>query len=64
MLYHISNLALLENLKRLTLTVSEHKDLENVPTLMICYLNGFDDAKGKLVEEANYLKPFPNLFIF
>jgi hypothetical protein len=49
MLYHIynSNLAVLAKLKKgLLLTVSEHKDLENVPsTLMICYLNGFDDAK-------------------
>jgi hypothetical protein len=38
--------------------VSEHKDLENVPsTLMICYLNGFDDAKEKLVEKP-LLKSF------
>jgi hypothetical protein len=43
--------SLLAKLKKgLLLTVSEHKDLENVPsTLMICYLNGFDDAKEKLV---------------
>jgi hypothetical protein len=33
-------------------------------TLMICYLNGFDDAKEKLVEAKPLLKPFPNLFIF
>jgi hypothetical protein len=32
--------------------IGEHKDLENVPsTLMICYLNGFDDAKEKLVKQ-------------
>jgi hypothetical protein len=38
--------------KGLLLTVGEHKDLENVPsTLMICYLNGFDDAKEKLVKQ-------------
>jgi hypothetical protein len=48
MLYHIynSNLAVLAKLKKgLTLTASEQKDLENVSTFMICYLNGFDDAK-------------------
>ncbi|PKH66658.1 AAA family ATPase [Flavobacterium sp. ALD4] len=67
MLYHIynSNLALLAKLKKgLTLTVSEHKDLENVPsTFMICYLNGFDDAKGKLVEAKPLLKPFPQIYL-
>jgi hypothetical protein len=55
MLYHIynSNLAVLAKLKKGTVIdgVSEH-NLENVPsTLMICYLNGFDDAKEKLVEQ-------------
>jgi hypothetical protein len=67
MLYHIynSNLALLAKLKKgLTLTVSEHKDLANVPsTFMICYLNGFDDAKGKLVEAKPLLKPFPQIYL-
>jgi hypothetical protein len=66
MLYHIynSNLAVLAKLKKGLLTVSEHKDLENVPsTLMICYLNGFDDAKEKLVKQTT-LKIIPtNLFI-
>jgi hypothetical protein len=43
--------------------VSEHKDLENVPsTLMICYLNGFDDAK-KLVEAKPLLKSFPQIYL-
>jgi DNA polymerase III delta subunit len=48
MLYHIynSNLAVLAKLKKgLTLTAGEQKDLENVSTFMICYLNGFDEAK-------------------
>jgi hypothetical protein len=66
MLYHIynSNLAVLAKLKKLTLTVSEHKDLENVPsTLMICYLNGFDDAKEKLVETKPLLKSFPQIYL-
>jgi hypothetical protein len=44
--------------------VSEHKDLENVPsTLMICYLNGFDDAKEKLVETKPLLKSFPQIYL-
>jgi hypothetical protein len=68
MLYHIynSNLAVLAKLKKgLLLTVSEHKDLENVPsTLMICYLNGFDDAKEKLVEAKPLLKSFPQNLSF
>jgi hypothetical protein len=67
MLYHIynSNLTLLAKLKKgLMLTVSEHKDLENVPsTFMICYLNGFDDAKEKLVEAKPFLKPFPQIYL-
>jgi hypothetical protein len=67
MLYHIynSNLAVLAKLKKgLLLTVSEHKDLENVPsTLMICYLNGFDDAKKKLVEAKPLLKSFPQIYL-
>jgi hypothetical protein len=29
---------------------------------MICYLNGFDDAKGKLVEAKPLLKPFPQIY--
>jgi hypothetical protein len=67
MLYHIynANLTLLAKLKKgLILTVSEHKDLENVPsTFMICYLNGFDDAKEKLVEAKPFLKPFPQIYL-
>jgi hypothetical protein len=66
MLYHIynSNLAVLAKLKKgLLLTVSE-QDLENVPsTLMICYLNGFDDAKEKLVEAKPLLKSFPQIYL-
>jgi hypothetical protein len=41
-----------------------NKDLENVPsTLMICYLNGFDDAKEKLVEAKPLLKSFPQIYL-
>lgn len=67
MLYHIynSNITLLAKLEKgLTLTTSEHKDLENVPsTFMICYLNGFEEAKEKLVEAKPYLKPFPQIYL-
>jgi len=67
MLYHIynSNIALLAKLKKgQTLTASERKDLENVPsTFMICYLNGFEEAKEKLVEAKPYLKPFPQIYL-
>ncbi|MEZ7505661.1 ATP-binding protein [Flavobacterium sp. Arc2] len=67
MLYHIynSNLAVLEKLKKgVTLTASERKDLENLPsTFMICYLNGFDDAKEKLEEAKSLLKPFPHIYL-
>ncbi|NGY36553.1 ATP-binding protein [Flavobacterium sp. XN-5] len=67
MLYHIynSNIALLAKLKKgLTLTTSERKDLENVPsTFMICYLNGFEEAKEKLVDAKPYLKPFPQIYL-
>jgi hypothetical protein len=67
MLYHIynSNLAVLAKLKKgLVLNASEQKDLENVPsTFMICYLNGFDDAKEKLIEAKPLLKPFPQIYL-
>jgi hypothetical protein len=67
MLYHIynSNLAVLAKLKGTVIDGGEHKDLENVPsTLMICYLNGFDDAKEKTGRSKTTLKIIPtNLFI-
>jgi hypothetical protein len=66
MLYHIynSNLAVLAKLKGTVIDGGEHKDLENVPsTLMICYLNGFDDAKEKLVEAKPLLKSFPQIYL-
>jgi len=67
MLYHIynSNLAVLAKLKKgVTINASERKDLENLPsTFMICYLNGFDDAKEKLEEAKPLLKPFPHIYL-
>jgi hypothetical protein len=64
MLYHIynSNIALLKCKKKSGLTEREHKDLENLPsTFMICYLNGFDDAKEKLIEAKPLLST--NIFV-
>jgi hypothetical protein len=64
MLFHIynSNQAILDKLKKgIELTEREHKDLQNLPsTFMLCYLNGFDDAKQKLIDAKPLLKPIEN----
>ena len=67
MLFHIYNSdnAILTKLqKNKALTERELKDLENLPSnFMICYLNGFDDAKQKLIEAKLLLKPFPEVYL-
>jgi hypothetical protein len=67
MLFHIynSNIALLNKLqKEIPLTHQETKDLENLPsTFMICYLNGFEDAKQKLIDAKLLLKPFTSVYL-
>lgn len=67
MLYHIynANSALLQKLQKgIALSERELKDLENLPsTFMICYLNGFDDAKQKLIDAKLLLKPFGNIYL-
>ncbi|WP_413999656.1 ATP-binding protein [Flavobacterium sp. W1B] len=67
MLYHIynSNITLLNKLRKgSSLTEREHKDLENLPsTFMICYLNGFEDAKEKLIDAKPLLKPYPQIYL-
>jgi len=69
MLFHIynSNLALIAKLEKgLSLTERENKDLENLPsTFMICYLNGFEDAKQKLIDAKPLLKVHfnPNVYL-
>ena len=67
MLFHIynSNIALLKKLQKgLSLTEREHKDLENLPsTFMICYLNGFEEAKQKLIDAKVLLKPFTQVYL-
>lgn len=67
MLFHIynSNIALLNKLQKgLSLSEREHKDLENLPsTFMICYLNGFEEAKQKLIDAKILLKPFIPVYL-
>jgi hypothetical protein len=47
-----------------TLNEVENRDLENLPsTLMICYLNGFEEAKQKLIDAKLLLKPYPNIYL-
>ena len=64
MLFHIynSNLSLISKLEKgLALSEREEKDLENLPaTLMICYLNGFEEAKRKLIDAKPFLKTYKN----
>lgn len=66
LLFHIynTNLNLLQKLGRKSeLTAREQKDLENLPsTFMLCYLNGFEDAKQKLIAAKLLLKPFPTIY--
>ncbi|MCD9576088.1 ATP-binding protein [Flavobacterium soyae] len=67
MLFHIynGNIALLQKLQKgISLSGRELKDLENLPsTFMICYLNGFDDAKQKLIDAKLLLKPFGQAYL-
>jgi hypothetical protein len=67
MLFHIynTNLSLLQKLsKGYKLSEREYKDLENLPsTFMICHLNGFEDAKEKLIEAKTLIKPFPYIYL-
>ncbi len=68
MLFHIynSNLAILNKLeKNLSLSERERVDLENLPsTLMICYLNGFDESKQKLIDAKHLLKAQTNSNVY
>lgn len=67
-LHHIynSNLALINKLQKgLVLSDREENDLANLSsTLMICYLNGFDDAKQKLIVAKPFLKARKNATIY
>lgn len=67
MLYHIynTNISLLKKLEKgIHLNTREKQDLENLPsTFMICYLNGFEDAKDKLIDAKLLLKTFPKIYL-
>lgn len=67
LLFHIYNvnLSILKKLEKgFELSGRENKDLENLPsTLMICYLNGFEDAKQKLIDAKLVLKPFNQVYL-
>lgn len=68
MMHHIynANLALLEKIvKGLALDSREEKDLENLPsTLMLCFLNGFTEAKHRLADAKPLLKNHPNPAVY
>jgi len=68
MMFHIynSNLSLLQKLQKGTaLTENEKRDLLNLPsTLMICYMNGFEEAKQKLIEAKPYFKTIENPMVY
>lgn len=68
MLYHVynSNITLLHKLEKgVPLSDSEKRDIENLPsTFMICYLNGFEDAKLRLVEAKPLLKAYPEPSVY
>ncbi|MDG2431207.1 ATP-binding protein [Flavobacterium sp.] len=65
-LYHIynANLALLLTLKKgFQLNERALKDLENLPSaLLICYLNGFVEAREKLIDAKTLLKVYPTVY--
>jgi hypothetical protein len=67
-LFHIYNstLSLVSKLqKNQVLTEREEEDLENIPsTLMICYLNGFAEAKEKLIDAKPLLKQHKNPVVY
>jgi hypothetical protein len=60
-----SNLSLINKLEKgIKLTDNEYRDLENLPsTFMICYLNGFEDAKQKLIDSKLILKPYSDIYL-
>lgn len=68
MLHHIynANLALLDKLQKgISLKANEKRDVANLPsTLMICYLNGFDEAKQRLIDAKPLLKAFEDASLY
>jgi Domain of unknown function (DUF5929)/Putative DNA-binding domain len=68
MLHHIynSNIALLSKLQKgIILNPNEEKDLLHLPsTLMICSLNGFEEAISLLIAAKSVLKTYSNRDVF
>lgn len=68
MLFHVYNatMTLIAKMKKgIALSEREGKDLANLPsTLMICYLNGFEEAKIKLIDAKPLLKAHPNPAVY
>uniref|UniRef100_UPI00404A8005 ATP-binding protein n=1 Tax=Flavobacterium sp. TaxID=239 RepID=UPI00404A8005 len=64
MLFHIYNatVSILNKLKKeIVLNKREMDDIENLPSiLMICYLNGFEEAKTHLITAKPFLKQLKN----
>lgn len=67
MLHHIynSNKSLIEKMSRgIILDVSEERDLQHLPyTFMICYLNGFEEAKQRLIDAKLLLKSNSKVYL-
>lgn len=61
-----NNLAIINKIENeAVLTTKEHEILKKLPsTLMLCYLNGFDDAKQKLIDSKLYLKKQNNPIVY
>lgn len=68
MLHHVynSNTTLIDKMQKGTpLSPRENRDLQNMPsTLMICYLNGFDEARQRLIDAKPFLKSNPNPTVY
>lgn len=66
LLHHVynNNISLLQKLEnQRVLTKLEQKDLENLPsTFMICHLNGFENAKQRLIDSKHLLQPYPHIY--
>jgi hypothetical protein len=64
MLHHIynSNVSILNKLKKnIVLNSTELRDIISLPSVfMICYLNGFEEAKNHLIELKGFLKELDN----
>jgi hypothetical protein len=49
--------------KGIELSEREFKDLHHLPSsFMLCYLNGFDNAKQRLIDAKLHLKPYPQVY--